>query len=54
MSQTSLTMMRKTVAAKLIVTVKRHSIEKVILKNFKSGRVDKITKHTITEGSKIM
>ena len=52
LSQTSLTMMLKTVAAKLTVTEKRHNIEKAILKNFTWGRVDKVTKHMTKEGRK--
>ena len=52
LSETDLTMMRKAVAAKLTVTEKRHSKEKVILMNFISGRVDTVTKHTTPEGRK--
>ena len=45
-------MMRKGVAGMVIVTEKRHIIEKIIVKNFTWGRVDKVTKHTTTEGRK--
>lgn len=43
-----------TIAAKLITAEKKQSIEKVILKNFVLGRVDKVTKHTTAEGNKIV
>lgn len=43
-----------TIAAKLIISEKKQSIEKIILKNFVSGRVDKVTKHTTAEGNKIV
>jgi hypothetical protein len=42
LSQTSLTMMRKTVVAKLAVTEKRHNIEKVILNARTSHEVELI------------
>ncbi|XP_024368025.1 DNA-directed RNA polymerase II subunit RPB2, partial [Physcomitrium patens] len=43
-----------TIAAKFIITEKKQSIEKIVLKSFVSGRVDKVTKHTSVEGNKIV
>uniref|UniRef100_A0A7I4B6I7 DNA-directed RNA polymerase subunit beta n=1 Tax=Physcomitrium patens TaxID=3218 RepID=A0A7I4B6I7_PHYPA len=43
-----------TIAAKLVITEKKQSIEKIVLKSFVSGWVDKVTKHTSAEGNKII
>jgi len=43
-----------TIAAKLITTEKKQSIEKIVLGNLVSGRVDKVTKHTTAEGNNII
>uniref|UniRef100_A0A7I4F050 DNA-directed RNA polymerase n=1 Tax=Physcomitrium patens TaxID=3218 RepID=A0A7I4F050_PHYPA len=43
-----------TIAAKLVITEKKQSIEKIVLKSFVSRWVDKVTKHTSVEGNKIV
>lgn len=43
-----------TIAAKLITAERKQSIEKITLKNFISGRVDKVTKHITIEGNRII
>nr|PNR27833.1 hypothetical protein PHYPA_029985 [Physcomitrium patens] len=43
-----------TIAAKLVITEKKQSIEKIVLKSFVSGQVDKVTKHTSVEGNRIV
>lgn len=42
-----------TIAAKLIVTEKMQSIEKIVLKSLISSQVDRVTKHTTAQGNKI-
>uniref|UniRef100_A0A7I3ZYM9 DNA-directed RNA polymerase n=1 Tax=Physcomitrium patens TaxID=3218 RepID=A0A7I3ZYM9_PHYPA len=43
-----------TIAAKLVITEKKQSIEKIVLKSFVSRRIDKVTKDTSVEGNKIV